>query len=81
MVRRVAPGILRHALDGRWHMARADHHLGHLGSRELPHRTAPHHLPTPQHRDFVGKRLHLTQLVGDHQDGQATLARHAVQEP
>ena len=34
----------------------------------------------PQHRDLVGERHHLAELVGDHQHGEVAALRHVAQQ-
>ena len=49
----------------------ADHRARHAVGREVRHPAAARQLAAAEDRHLVGKRHHLAELVGDHQDGQA----------
>src|SRR5712691_4125835 len=66
---------------GRRHVPRPYHHFGHRCRGQRAYRASAHELAAPQDRHGVRKRLHLTQLVGNHQHGHTALACHRVQQP
>ena len=68
------------AAGGLRQLALADHHGRHLAAAELGDEAAAGEPALAQHGDGVGVAQHLAELVGDHQDGQQPLLRHAAQQ-
>ena len=67
-----APGFGLALFDAQQHAA-ADHQLGQFLDGGLPGLARRHHRALPHHRDVVGDRHDLAQLVGDQHDGLALL--------
>ena len=62
-------------------LARAHHHLGQVGGRQVGHAALAGEPAATQHRDRVGEGHHLAELVGDQQHGDVTRLRHRPQHP
>jgi hypothetical protein len=58
----------------------ADHHAAHLGHAAGLCVASAGHPPKPQHGKAVAERLHLAELVGNHQDGDLLAFGHAAQK-
>jgi hypothetical protein len=56
------------------------HHLGHVGPREAGNPAAAGETAPSQHRHLVSIGHDLAELMGDGQDRQLALARHAAQQ-
>ena len=64
----------RRLVDGQEHAA-TDHQLGKFGDIGVGGAARRHHLALPHHRDIVGDRHDLAQLVGDQDDRLALVAQ------
>src|SRR5208283_6179705 len=58
----------------------ADHHRRHFAGRYGADLAAADALAAPQHGEVVAERLHFTELVADHGDGDLAAMRHITQE-
>ena len=88
VVLRHQSGEFEHGIAGRHRLASraladdgvADHHLGHVGGRQVRHLAAADHAAAAQHGDAVAEGRDLAELVRDHDDRDFLALRHAAQQ-